>query len=84
MAHEWVSMVHPKNYPQYALHMGAAVSGAVLPDLAGFEIALLVILGLALVSAVLVRFGSVSPSKWSYFGDSLRRVSGACLGSVAR
>ncbi|HQY72353.1 MAG TPA: phosphatidate cytidylyltransferase [Aestuariivirga sp.] len=68
MAHEWVSMVHPKNYLQYALHMGAALGGAILPDLAGFEIALLVILGLALVSAVIVRFGSVSPSKWSYFG----------------
>ena len=25
MAHEWASMVHPKNLAQYALHMGAAV-----------------------------------------------------------
>ncbi len=24
MAHEWASMVHPKNPAQYALHMGAA------------------------------------------------------------
>ena len=68
MAHEWAAMVHPKNRPQYALHMGAAVSGAVLPDLAGFEIALLVILGLALLSGVLVRIGSSAASKWSYFG----------------
>lgn len=68
MAHEWASMVHPKSYPQYVLHMGAAVSGAVLPDLAGFEIALLVIMGLALVSGVLVRFGSAAASKWSYLG----------------
>lgn len=68
MAHEWVAMVHPKNPAQYALHMGAAFSGTVLPGLAGFEIALLVILGLALVSAMLVRFGRSTPSKWSYFG----------------
>ncbi len=68
MAHEWVVMVHPKTTSQYALHMRAALCGAFLPDLAGFEIAPLVILGLALVSAVIVRFGSVSPSKWSYFG----------------
>jgi phosphatidate cytidylyltransferase len=68
MAHEWAAMVHPKNPAQYALHMIAAFGGTVLPDLAGFEIALLVILGLALASAVLVRFGNSTPSRWSYFG----------------
>ena len=68
MAHEWVAMVHSKNSAQYALHLGAAFSGTVLPGLAGSEIALTVILGMALVSAVLVRFGGASPSKWSYFG----------------
>ena len=83
MAHEWVAMVHPKNPAQYALHMGAAFGGTVLPDLAGFEIALLVILGLALVSALMVRFGNVPSQQMELFWCSLRRISGACLGSVA-
>jgi phosphatidate cytidylyltransferase len=68
MAHEWASMVHPKNHLQYALHMGAAVCGTVLPDMVGTEIALLVILGLALVSGAMVRGGGSAASKWSYFG----------------
>jgi phosphatidate cytidylyltransferase len=68
MVHEWASLVHPKNLAQYALHMGAAVCGTVLPDLMGVEIALLVILGLALVSGAVVRIGNFAASKWSYFG----------------
>ena len=68
MAHEWASMVHPKNPAQYALHMGAALCGTVLPDLMGIEVALLVILGLAVVSVAMVRVGSSAASKWSYFG----------------
>jgi phosphatidate cytidylyltransferase len=68
MAHEWAAMVHPKNLTQYVLHMGAAVCGTVLPDVVGVEIALLVILGLALVSGVMVSVARPAASKWSYFG----------------
>jgi phosphatidate cytidylyltransferase len=68
MAHEWASMVHPKNPVQYILHMGAAACGTVLPDLMGFEYALLVILGLALVSGLMVSVARYAASKWSYFG----------------
>ena len=41
MAHEWVSMVHPKNYLQYAPHMGAPLRGSLLPDPAASHPALL-------------------------------------------
>jgi phosphatidate cytidylyltransferase len=68
MAHEWAAMVHPKNPVQYTLHMGAAVCGTVLPDLMGVEYVLLVILGLALVSGMMVRVAGYAASKWSYFG----------------
>jgi phosphatidate cytidylyltransferase len=68
MAHEWASMVHPKNPLQYILHMGAAACGTVLPDLVGFEYALLVILGLAVVSGLMVSVARYTASKWSYFG----------------
>jgi phosphatidate cytidylyltransferase len=68
MAHEWASMVHPKNPVQYILHMGAAACGTVLPDLMGFEYALMVILGLALVSGLMVSVARYAASKWSYFG----------------
>ena len=68
IAHEWASMVHPKNLAQYALHMGAALCGTVLPDLLGVGIALLVILGLALVSVFMARMEVPDASKWSYFG----------------
>lgn len=68
MAHEWASMVHPKNPVQYILHMGAAACGTVLPEAVGVEYALLVILGLALVSGAMVRAGRSAASKWSYFG----------------
>jgi phosphatidate cytidylyltransferase len=68
IAHEWASMVHPRNFTQYALHMGAALAGAVLPDLIGVSIALLVILGLALVSIFVARKEDPDSSKWRYFG----------------
>ncbi|MDP1699842.1 MAG: phosphatidate cytidylyltransferase [Aestuariivirga sp.] len=68
IAHEWTAMVHPKNLAQYALHMGAALSGAVLPDLVGVGIAALVILGLALVSIFMARKEDPDASKWRYFG----------------
>jgi phosphatidate cytidylyltransferase len=68
IAHEWASMVHPRNFTQYALHMGAALAGAVLPDLIGVGIALLVILGLALVSIFVARKEDPDSSKWRYFG----------------
>lgn len=68
IAHEWTAMVHPRNFTQYALHMAAALSGAVLPDLAGIGIALLVILGLALVSIFMARKEDPDSSKWRYFG----------------
>ena len=68
IAHEWVSIVHPKNLAQYALHMASALCGAILPDLYGPPIGLLAILALALISALLVRFGNAVSSKWSYLG----------------
>lgn len=68
IAHEWTSIVHPGNIAQYALHMGAALCGAVFPVWAGFESALLVVLGLALVSVFMVRTEDPDASKWRYFG----------------
>ena len=68
IAHEWTAIVHPRNFAQYALHMAAAFSGAVLPDLAGVGIALLVILGLVLVSIFMARKEDPDASTWRYFG----------------
>ena len=68
IAHEWAAIVHPKNPGQYALHMASALCGTVLPEMFGVEGALLAILGLALISGFLVRFGNSVSSKWSYFG----------------
>lgn len=68
IAHEWTAMVHPRNFTQYALHMGAALCGAVLPDLVGVGIALLVILGLALVSIFMARKEDPDSSTWRYLG----------------
>jgi phosphatidate cytidylyltransferase len=68
IAHEWTSIVHPRNLTQYALHMGAALCGAILPGLLGVGIALLVILGLAVVSIFMTRNERSGSSKWSYFG----------------
>ena len=68
IAHEWASMVHPKNLAQYALHMGTAICAAVLPDLLGDGTALLVILGMALVSIFMARKEDPDASKWRYFG----------------
>jgi phosphatidate cytidylyltransferase len=61
-------MVHPKNLAQYALHLGAAFSGAVLLDWVGVGIASLVILGLALVSILMARKEDSDAPKWRYFG----------------
>ncbi len=68
IAHEWVSIVHPKNLAQYALHMAGAVCGTSLLDLYGPQIALLAIVALALISALVVRLGNAASSKWSYLG----------------
>jgi phosphatidate cytidylyltransferase len=68
IAHEWTSIVHPRNLAQYALHIGAAICGAILPGLQGIGIALLVILGLAVVSIFMTRNERSGSSKWSYFG----------------
>lgn len=68
IAHEWASLVHPKNLAQYALHMGAALCGAILPDLVGVGIALLVILGLAGVSIFMARNERSGSSTWSCLG----------------
>jgi phosphatidate cytidylyltransferase len=68
IAHEWASMVHPRNFVQYALHMGAALCAAVLPGLLDVGIALLVVLGLALVSIFMARKEDPDASKWRYFG----------------
>lgn len=68
IAHEWASIVHPKNVAQYALHMASALCGTVLPDMFGVEFALIAILGLVIISGFMVRFGNSVSSKWSYFG----------------
>lgn len=68
IAHEWVSIVHPKNLAQYALHMASALCGTILPDMYGPQIALLAISALALISGLMVRFGNAVSSKWSYLG----------------
>jgi phosphatidate cytidylyltransferase len=68
IAYEWVSIVHHKNIAQYALHLASAICGTLLPDMYGPQIALLGILGLALISGLMVRFGNAVSSKWSYLG----------------
>ena len=68
IAYEWVSIVHPKNIAQYALHVASALCGTLLPDMYGPQITLLAILGLALISGLMVRFGNAVSSKWSYLG----------------
>jgi len=68
IAHEWASMVHPKNLAQYALHVAAALCATILPDLAGVGITLLVILGLAFVSIFMARKEDPDAAKWRYFG----------------
>ena len=68
IAHEWTLIVHPKNLAQYVLHLASAVCGTLLPDLFGAGISLLAILGLALASGILVRFGNPVSSAWSYLG----------------
>ncbi len=68
IAHEWVSIVHPKNVAQYVLHVASALCSTLLPDMYGPQIALLGILGLALISGLMVRFGNAVSSKWSYLG----------------
>ena len=35
MAHEWVTICHKQDQPQFALHAGAAMAGALLPLDAG-------------------------------------------------
>ena len=68
VAREWVSIVHPGNLLQYVLHLASALFGTAFPTLFGVGIAVLTILGLALVAGLLVRFGNSKPSKWSYLG----------------
>ena len=68
IAHEWVSIVHPKNVAQYGLHMASALCGTLLPDMYGAEITFLAISALALISGLMVRFGNAVSSKWSYLG----------------
>jgi phosphatidate cytidylyltransferase len=68
IAHEWVNIVHPRNIAQYALHMAGALCGVMLPEICGPATALLAILGLALISGLMVRFGNAVSSKWSYLG----------------
>ena len=68
IAHEWATIVHPKNFAQYVLHMASALCGTVLPNMLSGEVAFLAILGLALISGFMVRLGNSVSSKWSYFG----------------
>jgi phosphatidate cytidylyltransferase len=68
IAHEWANIVHPRNVAQYGLHMASALCGTILPEVYGPQIALLAILGLALISGLMVRFGNAVSSKWNFFG----------------
>jgi phosphatidate cytidylyltransferase len=68
VAHEWTAIVHPRKGAQYALHMASAICGSFALSLFSAEIAFLAIMGLAFMSALLVRFGGASSSKWSYLG----------------
>ncbi len=68
VAHEWVSMVFPANPVQYALHFLAAGVGAVAPTFLDPQQTVLCIIGVAMVSAIVARFGDNATSKWSYFG----------------
>ncbi len=68
VAHEWVRMVFPNNYIQYALHMAAALGGVLLPEPFGIGVALGFVFVVAVVSGLVARFGDAATSMWSYFG----------------
>jgi phosphatidate cytidylyltransferase len=68
IAHEWTSIVHPRNRAQYAFHMAAAIIGAVLTAFVDTPLAASAVLGLALLSILFVRFGDRPKSFWSYLG----------------
>ncbi len=80
MAYEWARIVHPGNAPQYVAHMAAALLGAFVPELFGVWAAGSAILALAVVSGLMMRFGNIPSSKWSYFGVCY--VGFACIAFV--
>jgi phosphatidate cytidylyltransferase len=68
IAHEWSSIVFPRNQIQYALHFLAAISGALASYFSGVWEACGVIFCVALVSGLMARFGDAAKSVWSYLG----------------
>ena len=68
IAYEWVAIVHPHNYLQYALHGAAALAGTLVTNYFGVLHAGSVVLGLAVLAGLLVRFGDGPKSIWSYLG----------------
>jgi phosphatidate cytidylyltransferase len=68
MAQEWTRLTHRGNSLQFALHAGAAMSGAMITAHAGLGSALIAILVLWLVSVVAVRFQQPVATTWCYLG----------------
>ena len=68
IAHEWTSIVHPKNPVQYAIHFAAAIVGTLLAFYIDATAAVTAVCALAILSALIVRFGNEPKSNWSYFG----------------
>lgn len=68
MASEWVTIVHKQDQPQFALHAGAAMAGALLPLDAGIEGALIAIAILWAIAAALAWFQDGAGGKWRYLG----------------
>ena len=68
MAHEWVSIVHKQDQPQFALHAGAAMAGALLPLEVGIKGTLIAIAVLWVISAVLAKAQDGAGAKWRYLG----------------
>lgn len=68
MAHEWVTICHKQDQPQFALHAGAAMAGALLPLDVGMDGAVAAIAVLWAISMVLAYVQNPDGAKWRYLG----------------
>lgn len=68
MANEWVNITHKQDQPQFALHAGAAMAGALLPLDIGLSGSLGAIAILWAISAVLANGRDPGGAKWQYLG----------------
>lgn len=68
MANEWVNIVHKQDQPQFALHAGAAMAGALLPLDIGLGGSFGAIGILWIISAVLAYVQDPAGARWRYLG----------------